>query len=663
MFTKHVKVRKVVIMKKSLMEFGCISVMVALLCSCIGCASLAEQMTSQDAETRASAKRAYQELSPYTNERMLVESDLIQLVFQSYDEALNLRAVKALVELGAPQSDFVALSFSSNNRKIRQACIREVVDQELIKNTLATVSLPCYVYSNESGRYIWDNLGSASYECKWYEEVAMAYVQRLTDQKIIEVVAKEACSDTVRLEAIKRVENQALLAEFAMLGEKSGNLFVEQGNGNRSSVDIRPIVMKRVKDQKLLVDIAKKAKAAYIRLNAVEQVTDQVVLVDLWEHEKDERVRDAILDKINDSHPIKQKYYATYAKTYDGIFLNVPHVPIYDAVTKLTDQKLLADVAKNAKNTEVSARVAKKLVEQDLLFDVAMNSKHGMAAEITASKLKNQKQIIEVLKKSKFRGARLAVVKKVKDINVLKTVVKTTRNDKELSGEIAGQINTLNCFDSSTSFEQIKFDKPFTATSGNVASGNYRLTKNVELTSSIRVAAGNVVRIDLANFSIGGADIIVSKGARLELFNGKIKRTLEHDDLNALVGRAECQIRNEGFLVLENTEVKIRIKNNLGSLRLMEFNFLMTGGTFDTSDKTTIDLTHGYLWGHIVQNGKFIPLSEGQILFKAEGKKVDDVVVVGALPGKFVARLPRGYFVEERPSKIEGLVDLVIVRE
>lgn len=662
---KHVKVRKVVIMKKSLMEFGCISVMVALLCSCIGCASLAEQMTSQDAETRASAKRAYQELSPYTNERMLVESDLIQLVFQSYDEALNLRAVKALVELGTPQSDFVALSFSSNNREIRQACIREVVDQELIKNTLTTVSLPCYVYSNESGRYIWDNLGSASYKCKWYEEVAMSYFQRLTDQKMIEVVAKEACSDSVRLEAIKRVENQVLLAEFAMLGEKSGNLLVKQGNGGTSSVDVRPIALERVKDQKLLVDIAKKAKDGDIRLMAVKQVTDQVVLVDLWEHEKDKRVRDVILDKINDSHPIKQKYYAMEAKTSDGIFLNVPHVPIYDAVTrsKLTDQTLLADVAKNAKSSEVSKRVAEKLVKQDLLFDVAMNSKHGMAAEVAASKLNNQKQIVEVLKKSKLRDARLAVVKKVKDIEVLKALVKTTRNDNELSGKIAGQINTLNCFDSSTSFEQIKFDKPFTATSGNVASGNYRLTKNVELTSSIRVAAGDVVRIDLANFTMGGADIIVSKGARLELFNGKIKRTLEHDDLNALLGRAECQIRNEGFLVLENTEVKIRIKNNLGSLRLMEFNFLMTGGTFDTSDKTTIDLTHGYLWGHIVQNGKFIPLSEGQILFKAEGKKVGDVVVVGALPGKFVARLPRGYFTEERPSKIKGMVDLVIIRE
>lgn len=650
-------------MKKSLMEFGCINVMVALLCFCIGCASLAEQMTSQDAETRASAKRAYQELSPYTNERMLVESDLIQLVFQSYDEALNLRAVKALVELGAPQRDFVALSFSSNNREIRQACIREVVDQELIKNILTTVSLPCYVYSNEFGRYLYNDSSSASYDCKWYEEVAMSYVQRLTDQKMIEVVAKEARSDTVRLEAIKRVENQVLLAKIAMQGEGSGHLLVKQGNGGTSNVDVRPIAMERVKDQKLLVDIAKKAKSAYIRLEAVEQVADQVVLVDLWEHEKDEWVRDAILDKINNSHPIKQKFYATKVKNYDGIFLNVPYGSIYDAVTKLTDQKLLADVAKNAKNVEVSKRVAEKLVEQDLLFDVAMNSKHEMAAEVAASKLNNQKQIVEVLKNSKLRSARLSVVEKVKDIEVLKALVKTTRNDEELSGKIAGQINTLNYFDSSTSFEQIKFDKTFTATSGNVASGNYRLTKNVELTSSIRVAAGNVVCIDLANFTMGGADIIVSKGARLELFNGKIKRALEHDDLSPRGGRAECQIRNEGFLVLENTEVKIRIENNLGSLRLMEFNFLMTGGTFDTSDKTTIDLTHGYLWGHIVQNGKFIPLSEGQILFKAEGKKVGDVVVVGALPGKFVARLPRGYFTEERPSKIKGMVDLVIIRE
>ncbi|MBR6802794.1 MAG: hypothetical protein IKM62_03105 [Kiritimatiellae bacterium] len=573
-------------MKKLLMEFGCISAMVALLCSCIGCVSLAEQLVSSDSETRRVATQTYKQLS--ATEQAIVQKELAQMVNTAEDEEIRMEALKHLED----KAELAKIARSCHDDEVRKYTVRFLVE----------------------------------------------------DQQVLAEIAKADSDSLVRQGAVEKLTDQKVLAEIAK---------------NADSV-ILSVVIEKLTDQKALADVAKSDKGDF-RKKAVEKLRDQQVIGDVAMNAKSDGIREFAANKLDDSHPIKQKYYAEELKNYGGFLFTGS--PVYDDIAKLTDQKLLADVAKNAKCYDVCMLVVEKVVEQDLLFDVAMNSNLYKTAEIAASKLKEQKQIIEVLKKSKQRDARLAVVNKVTDVEVLKTLVKTTKKDKDLSEKIAKQINTLNCFDSSTSFEQIEFDKPFTVTHGNIASGNYRLTKNVELVSSIRVAAGDVVRIDLANFSMGGADIIVSKGARLELFNGKIKRTLEHDDLNALVGRAECQIRNEGFLVLENTEVKIRIKNNLGSLRLMEFNFLMTGGTFDTSDKTTIDLTHGYLWGHIVQNGKFIPLSEGQILFKAEGKKVDDVVVVGALPGKFVARLPRGYFTEERPSKIKGMVDLVIIRE
>ena len=622
-------------MKSYLTKVGCISATTVFLFSCIGCASLAEQMVSSDVETRWAAARTYEKLP--AAEQATVQKELLQMVYTAEDVEIRKAAVKQVKD----QAELVKIARRSSDDDVREYAVGALKDPqvliEIAQKDHASDVRRCAVAKIEDQKVLAEIAKTDS--DMFVRERA---IENLTDQKVLAEIAKNA--DSVILSAvIEKLTDQKALAEVVK-------------SQKRESLCEKAFL--KLTDQKLLADVAKSDKGDF-RYKAVEKLRDQQVIGDVAMNAKSDGIRERAANKLDDSHPIKQKYYAEELKNYGGFLFTGS--PIYDDIAKLKDQKLLADVAKNAKCYDVCMLAVEKVVEQDLLFDVAMNSNLYKTAEIAASKLKEQKQIIEVLKKSKQRAARLAVVKKVKDINVLKTLVKTTRNDKELSGEIAGQINTLNCFDSSTSFEQIKFDKPFTATSGNVASGNYRLTKNVELTSSIRVAAGNVVRIDLANFSIGGADIIVSKGARLELFNGKIKRTLEHDDLNALVGRAECQIRNEGFLVLENTEVKIRIKNNLGSLRLMEFNFLMTGGTFDTSDKTTIDLTHGYLWGHIVQNGKFIPLSEGQILFKAEGKKVDDVVVVGALPGKFVARLPRGYFVEERPSKIEGLVFYLVI--
>ena len=340
----------------------------------------------------------------------------------------------------------------------------------------------------------------------------------------------------------------------------------------------------------------------------------------------------------------------------------------HTAVKKLTNQNLLAEIAKTNSDPNVRHTAVKNLTNQNLLAEIAKTDEEYDVREAAVWNLDvshplKQMKYVEVAKNEANPDTRIAIVQILTDINALSALLKTEKS-KEVVEQITKRINEQNVLEDIPSFDSIDFNKHFGITFGNVAAGNYRLTENVKLESSIRIAAGNTVRIDLGNYSISGADIIVSQGARLELYNGKIAYSTEKDGLNSWLIPADNQIRNYGFLVLNKELSRIPVLNvGTGHLRFAEHNFLLKGGKYDINENTGIDIGYGRLIGHIVRDGKIVPHSGKPIIFKSEDKNIGAVIVKGALPGKFIARLPRPYFAEEQPSSIEGLVDLVVIEE
>ncbi len=584
-------------MKKSLMEFGCISAMVALLCSCIGCASLAEQLVSSDSEIRRVATQTYKQLSAM--EQAIVQKELAQMVNTAEDEEIRMEALKQLED----KAELAKIARSCHDDEVRKYTVRFLVEDQQVLAEIAKADSDSLVRQEAVGKLTDQSVLAEIAKTDLDNDVRVTAIWGLTDQSVLAEIAKTASDSRVRQEAIWGLTDQSVLAEIAKTDLDNG---------------VRATAIQGLTDQKVLAEIAKSDVNEDVLNAAAAKLIDQQVIVDVAMNAKSDDVRRIVVDKLDDSHPLKdqvmQEKYATIAKSSTSDFIGPVgdwYAPQKEAVSKLKKQELIRDVVENARYQEV----------------------------------------------------RCEAIGKVNSFEYLNTLLKTEKY-KDCHGAILARINELNSLVGTTSVEKIEFDKPFTVTHGNIASGNYRLTKNVELVSSIRVATGNTVRIDLANFSIKGADIIVSDGARLELYNGKIKCTQEHDNLNS-VFRTENQIRNNGFLLIDKVDVKILVKNYRNSyLRFAGHNFLLKGGTLSADDETAIDLGYdGKLIGHIVRDGKIIPQSEASIVFKTEEAEVGKVVVVGALPGKFVARLPRGYFVEERSSKIEGLVDLVIIRE
>jgi hypothetical protein len=100
------------------------------------------------------------------------------------------------------------------------------------------------------------------------------------------------------------------------------------------------------------------------RIAALELVTDQQLLAALAKADKDARVRRTAVERLTD-----QKLLAEIAKTAK---------PLYDpigvrraAVERVADQSLLADIAKNAKDLMVREAAVRRVTEKPLLADIA----------------------------------------------------------------------------------------------------------------------------------------------------------------------------------------------------------------------------------------------------------------------------------------------------
>jgi len=169
----------------------------------------------------------------------------------------------------------------------------------------------------------------------------------------------------------------------------------------------RESAIKELTDQKVLVDIAKNDKEAWVRCSAVDKLTDQVILTEIAKSDKDSR-------------------------------------PRQHAVRKLFDQSVLAEIAKNDENWEVRDAAVSRLTNTQNLIDVANNSKSCKAIFgndekdrvrfIAADKLIDQTFVqnvfLEIAKnKANYESLREDAIKKLTDKDMLNSIVNGEKDD------------------------------------------------------------------------------------------------------------------------------------------------------------------------------------------------------------------------------------------
>jgi len=103
------------------------------------------------------------------------------------------------------------------------------------------------------------------------------------------------------------------------------------------------------------------------------------------------------------------------------------------AVEKITDQSLLASIARKSPHLNVCIKAAEKLTDQSVLADIAKDHKYDDVCATAAEKLTDQKLLVKVAYHASHKSAVSKAASKINDYDVLGYVYEKYRNDEYFS--------------------------------------------------------------------------------------------------------------------------------------------------------------------------------------------------------------------------------------
>ena len=170
-----------------------------------------------------------------------------------------------------------------------------------------------------------------------------------------------------------------------------------------------------IQDQAGLADIAKRPSAS---VGAVEGIADQTLLADVAQKAYSGGIRLAAAKKLTDK-ALAQTIYADIAE-------NGHWQQIDEAVTLLTDQGLLAEVAKSGTTGRVRLQVAEKLTDKALAQRVFADiAKNGEPIYGVVERIIDQAMLADVAQKGYVGIVRLAAAEKLTDQKLLEKIALT----------------------------------------------------------------------------------------------------------------------------------------------------------------------------------------------------------------------------------------------
>ena len=176
--------------------------------------------------------------------------------------------------------------------------------------------------------------------------------------------------------------------------------------------DSRVEAVRKITDQNILAEFAKNGKNNYTRENttyrlgkvAVENITNQDILVDIVENGKEDDIKKAAVENITN-----QDILVDIAKNEENNWRGYKEA----AVNKITDQSILAEFAKKTTVKWLRNAAVKNITEQNILFDIAKNGKYiepRLHALNKLNKHESDKQIIELINQNKYTNHNLAAL-------------------------------------------------------------------------------------------------------------------------------------------------------------------------------------------------------------------------------------------------------------
>lgn len=315
-------------------------------------------------------------------------------------------------------------------------------------------------------------------------KTAVKKMQKLPDQKLLEI-AHKAPAWTIRREAMKMISDQDILKDVALHGSvrdlkyiaidkiKDPDVLAEIA-GNDDNLKVRYSAARRLPDksvaEKILTQMVKEDKCQGY-LEDVRQLTDQSALADIALHGFWDEIRKAALFQIRDEsllpgvlsafkdHLSREEVHCllgnitdedTFRKIaisardpficsvafdhvtsgFEEIALNSKSSDVRrNAVLKITDQKILASIARN--DPEARWEAVDMLTDQDTLAWIALQDDSQSVRIHAIEKLNDQSKLEQIASTGSDWHVRCAAAEKLEDKTLFEKIKRILELDEK----------------------------------------------------------------------------------------------------------------------------------------------------------------------------------------------------------------------------------------
>ena len=183
---------------------------------------------------------------------------------------------------------------------------------------------------------------------------------------------------------------------------------------NDSNKMVRRQAVSKIKDDKVLIEVAQNDSDSWVRHSAVYNLdsSNQDIFIDIFYNDEDNDVKNVALLKIEDQNILKEQVE------------NGDENRVYYAITNLEDEKLLMDTYKKYPYSKIQEKIIESpnLTDENFLEDIVLNE-HWRLGVPALKRINDSSILANIAQKSSDQFLRKKAVKRIKDPDVLLELV------------------------------------------------------------------------------------------------------------------------------------------------------------------------------------------------------------------------------------------------
>ena len=259
-------------------------------------------------------------------------------------------------------------------------------------------------------------------------------INEITDQGILEYIARNDSDSNIRKTAIKKLTDVFVLLDIMNNDEKNQDYFVSD-TAKEKCIKL----IKNQKNQSFLVNIIQNCGDSYkgykVREAAIEMLTDQSFIEDIALRSTDFQARKAAAKKMTNKSLlsiIARNDGDSIRKEVENILIDMSEST--DLIQQDSDLSSIEYSAKNESDWKKRLLAVDRLTNQTLLMDISKNDREWYIRMVAVNKITDQKFLLDIVKSdSEFEVCRSAI-SKLTDENTILDIVKNNNNSIYIRG-------------------------------------------------------------------------------------------------------------------------------------------------------------------------------------------------------------------------------------